>query len=136
MAEKRLREPIRIFRGLDVYNMAREQCGVIFRLSRTFPADEKFALTSQIRNASRAVCAMIAEAWGRRRYEAAFASKLNEAMGEAMETQAWLDQALDCAYISDKQFAELDAHWQHIGGKLNRMIDRSSDFCPPSTERS
>jgi four helix bundle protein len=126
---------IRSFRDLDVYNMARQQSGVIFKLSRSFPAEERFALTSQIRSAARAVCAMIAEAWGRRRYEAAFSSKLNEAIGEAMETQAWLDQALDCAYISQKQFSELDAVWQHIGGKLNRMIDRSSDFCPQITKR-
>ena len=126
---------IRSFRDLDVYNMARQQSGVIFRISRSFPAEERFALTSQIRSATRAVCAMVAEAWGRRRYEAAFANKLNEAMGEAMETQAWLDQALDCAYISEKQHAELDAAWQHIGGKLNRMIDRSSDFCPQTIKR-
>ncbi len=124
------------FRDLKVYNLAREQARVIFRISRAFPAEEKYALTSQIRNSSRAVSAILAEGWARRQYEAAFTNKLNEAMGEAMETQAWLDHALDCAYVSDKQFVELDAPWQHIGAMLNKMIERSCDFCATSTKRS
>lgn len=72
---------------------------------------------------------MIAESWARRRYEAAFVNKLNEALGEAMETQAWLDHALDCGYVTAQQFNELNSAWQHIGAMLNRMIDRSGDFC-------
>ena len=72
---------------------------------------------------------MIAEAWAKRRYEAAFVSKINDALGEAMETQSWLDYALDCEYITAPQFAQLDAEWQHIGGMLNRMIERAAEFC-------
>lgn len=72
---------------------------------------------------------MIAEAWARRRYEAAFINKLNEAQGEAMETQSWFDQAFDCRYLTIEQHAELDSLYQQIGGKLQRMIEKSSTFC-------
>ena len=89
---------IRGFRDLDVYELAREQARRIFALSKTFPPEEKFSLTDQIRRSSRAVNAMIAEAWARGRYPAAFINKIDEALGEAMETQAWLDHALDCGY--------------------------------------
>lgn len=120
---------IKSFRDLDVYKLARQQAQVIFKMSRGFPSEERYSLTDQIRRASRAVNAMVAESWARRRYEAAFINKINEAMGEAMETQSWLDHSLDCGYINNKQFAEMDAAWQHIGAMLNRMIERSSDFC-------
>ena len=122
---------IRSFRELDVYKKAREQAKIIFQLTREFPREEIYSLSNQIRRSSRAVGGMIAEAWGRRRYEAAFVNKLSEAMGEAMETQAWLDHALDCGYIVAAQHARLDRQWQHIGGMLNRMIDRAPDFCKP-----
>jgi four helix bundle protein len=72
---------------------------------------------------------MIAEAWARRRYEAAFVNKLSEALGEATETQSWLDDSLDCHYISEQQHHEFDAAWQSIGAMLNKMIDRAGDFC-------
>lgn len=117
------------FRDLDVYRTAREQARVIFRTTAGFPREEKYSLTDQIRRSSRAVNAMIAEAWARRRYEAAFANKLNEALGEAMETQAWLDHALDCEYISTEQHTDLDKHWQHVGGMLNRMTEMADSFC-------
>jgi four helix bundle protein len=75
---------------------------------------------------------MVAEAWAKRRYEAAFVSKINDALGEAMETQSWLDHALDCACVTSAQFEELDLSWQQIGGMLHRMTDRASDFCKVS----
>lgn len=75
---------------------------------------------------------MIAEAWARRRYAAAFVNKLNEALGECMETQAWLDHSVDSGYIDEERHKELDGRWQHIGAMLNRMIDRADKFCPPS----
>lgn len=120
---------VRGFRDLDVYRVAREQSRAVFQVSRTFPREETYSLTDQIRRASRAVGAMIAEAWARRRYQAAFVNKLNEALGEAMETQAWLDHALDCGYITEQQHGELDSRSQHIGAMLQRMIDRAPTFC-------
>jgi four helix bundle protein len=120
---------IRGFRDLDVYELAREQARRIFALSKTFPPEEKFSLTDQIRRSSRAVNAMIAEAWARGRYPAAFINKIDEALGEAMETQAWLDHALDCGYLERNQYRTLDETWQKIGAMLNRMIQRADDFC-------
>jgi len=79
---------------------------------------------------------MLAEAWARRRYKAAFINKIDEALGEANETQSWLDDALDGAYISKANFDELNDRYQAIGGMLSRMIDRADDFCKhgPSTD--
>ena len=98
-------------------------------LSKSFPKEEKFSLTDQMRRSSRAVNAMIAEAWARRRYPAAFINKIDEALGEAMETQAWLDHALDCGYLDPNQYRTLDDSWQKVGAMLNRMIQRADDFC-------
>jgi four helix bundle protein len=120
---------IRSFRDLNVYNSAREAARAIFEISKTFPRDERYSLTDQIRRSSRAVNAMIAEAWARRRYEAAFVSKVNDALGEATETQSWLDHAFDSSYITAAQFKELDAKWQQIGAMLNKMTERAHDFC-------
>ena len=122
---------IRSFRELNVYGVARIQAREIFRITCGFPPAERFSLTDQIRRSSRAVNAMLAEAWARRLYRAAFISKLTEALGEASETQVWLDHALDCGYISAKQWSELDAQWQSVGGMLNKMIDRADTFCKP-----
>ena len=120
---------IKSFRDLEVYGMAREQAKKIFVVSKSFPNEERFSLTDQIRRSSRAVNAMIAEAWARRRYPAAFINKIDEAMGEAMETQAWLDHALDCEYLDRNQHRALDEVWQKVGAMLNRMIQRADDFC-------
>ena len=120
---------IRSFRELDVYALVREQAKRIFVISKGFPKEEKFSLTDQIRRSSRAVNAMIAEAWARRRYRAAFINKIDEALGEAMETQVWLDHALDCGYLDRNQHDIVDASWQKIGAMLNRMIQRADDFC-------
>lgn len=124
---------IRSFRDLDVYQNARRLSRDVFQLTRSFPNEERYSLTDQIRRSSRAVGAMIAEAWARRRYQAAFVNKLNEALGEAMETQAWLDHALDCGYITQQQFDDLDQRTQQIGGMLNRMIDKADTFCRSAT---
>jgi four helix bundle protein len=82
------------------------------------------------------VKAMLAEAWARRRYKAAFINKIDEALGEANETQSWLDDAVDAEYLSKTQFVELNDRYQAIGGMLSRMIDRADDFCkhPPGTD--
>src|SRR3954466_2248834 len=117
------------FRELKVYKGAREAAKAIFETSKAFPRDERYSLTDQIRRSSRAVSAMIAEGWAKRRYEAAFVSKVNDALGEATETQAWLDHAVDSGYLTAAQFKELDAKWQQIGAMLNKMTERAHDFC-------
>jgi len=79
---------------------------------------------------------MIAEAWARRRYKAAFVNKIDESLGEGYETQSWLDDALDAGYLSKEQFTDLNTRYDAIGGMLSRMIDRADDFCKyaPSTD--
>lgn len=78
---------------------------------------------------------MIAEAWARRSYPAAFANKVSEALDEAMETHAWLDHAIDCKYIPEKEFKELDSSWQHIGEMLRRMMEKTPEFCRNSNRK-
>jgi four helix bundle protein len=120
---------IRSFRDLDVYKLGLEEARKIFSVTKSFSAEERYSLTDQIRRSSRAVNAMVAEGWARRRYPASFVNKINEALGEAMETQAWLDHALACSYISAERHRELDEAWQHMGAMLNRMIEKQADFC-------
>ena len=120
---------IKSFRDLDVYKLALQQSKIVFKVTQGFPKEEKYSLIDQIRRSSRAVNAMLAESWARRRYPAAFISKLTESLGEAMETQAWLSHALECDYITAVQHRAYDREWQHIGAMLNRMIQRADDFC-------
>ncbi|HXU36789.1 MAG TPA: four helix bundle protein [Blastocatellia bacterium] len=121
---------IQSFRDLDVYQLGLREAKRVFVITRDFPTEERYSLTDQIRRSSRAVNALLAEAWARRRYMAAFVNKVNESLGEAMETQAWLDHSLACDYIDAKQHAELDKVWQRIGAMLNRMIQKADTFCP------
>jgi four helix bundle protein len=126
----------RSFRDLNVYQEARGTAQKILELSREFPAEERYSLTDQIRRSSRAVKAMIAEAWGRRRYKGVFVNKLDEALGEATETESWLDDARDAQYLSIEEFDALDSKYISIGQMLSRMIDRADDFCKhaPATD--
>jgi len=106
---------------LEVFQFARELSQQFFRVSKTFPAEEKFSLTDQGRRASRAVSAMIAEAWRRRKYEAAFVNKLNEAEGEAAEAQVWVMHAVDCEYLTKAEGRDLHRLCDRILGKLVNM---------------
>jgi four helix bundle protein len=126
---------IQSFRDLHVYEVAREQAKRIFVVTQRFPREERYSLIDQIRRSSRAVNAILAEGWARRRYQPSFVNKVNESLGEAMETQAWLDHALDCDYLTRSEHRELDDAWQNIGGMLNNMIKRADDFCRPASRR-
>jgi four helix bundle protein len=128
--------PARSFRELKVHEKARHAAKDVFVLSKDFPREERYALTDQIRRSSRAIKAMLAEAWARRRYKAAFINKIDEALGKTNETQSWLDDALDAKYLSEASFKDLDQRYQAIGGMLSRMIDRADDFCKhaPTTD--
>jgi len=117
------------FRELRVYMASLEAATDIFLMTKKFPSEEKYSLTDQVRRSSRAVGSIIAEAWPRRRYKAAFVSKLNDALGEASETQCWLDHSLRCTYISIEVHSEHDRHWQRIGGMLTRAIQLADSFC-------
>ena len=117
------RQLIGSYRDLDVYKMAMDGAIRLFELTKLFPSEEKFSLVDQIRRCSRSVCANIAEAWHKRRYEAAFVSKLSDAETEAAETQVWAEMAFRCGYWDETIFHELDGHYDRIIGKLVQMID-------------
>src|SRR5919108_1374395 len=89
---------IQSHRDLDVYRKAFDTAMNIFELSKSFPKEETYSLTDQIRRASRSVCANLAEAWRKRRYEAAFISKLSDVEAEVAETQVWIEFAVKCGY--------------------------------------
>src|SRR5260370_27812426 len=97
----------RQFRDLRVYQLARAAPREVLEAPKSFPAEERYSLTDQIRRSSRATKAMISEAWARRRYKAVFINKLDEALGEASETQSWLDDADDCGYINSPPFNKM-----------------------------
>ncbi len=121
--------PAKSFRDLNVYADARVAAARIFEITKRIPRDESFSLTDQIRRSSRAVPAMIAEAWARRRYKAAFINKTDEALGEAYETKSWLDASRDSGYLQAAEFEDLDRSYTGICRMLSRMIDRADDFC-------
>lgn len=106
---------------LDVYKLAKEGRQRIYDVSRKFPQEEMYSLTNQIRKASRSVCSHIAEAWGRRPYRADFVNKLNMAESEALETQSWLENAVECRYISQDVATELFQLYDRIVGALVSM---------------
>ncbi len=127
---------VKHFRELRTYDNARQAAKMIFEASQRFPKEEKYSLTDQIRRASRAVKALIAEAWGRRRYRASFAHKLVEALGEANEVQSWLDDVLDCGYADLEWYEAMMERYRVIAGMISRMIDHADEFCPndPDTD--
>ena len=112
---------IRSHRDLDVYKMAFEAAMKIFEISKSFPREETYSLTDQIRRSSRSVCSNLAEAFRKRKYPKSFIAKLSDSESEAAETQTWLDFALNCSYISESMHKELDDTYEKIIGKLVNM---------------
>jgi four helix bundle protein len=100
----------------------------ILSLSISFPSEEKFGLTSQIRNSSRSVCSSIAEAYRKRQYPAHFTSKLSDADMENSETQVWLDFSLSCGYIKKDVYKSLFERSEEVGKLLNYMIENPDKF--------
>src|SRR2546423_11844683 len=94
-------------KSLTAYKLAYKLAMKIFQISKTFPPEEKYVLTSQVRRSSRSVCLNLREAWAKRRYELHFTSKLTNCDGENNETDTSLDFARDCGYISSEQHGEL-----------------------------
>jgi four helix bundle protein len=113
---------------LAVYKLAYEVAMEIFELSKRFPGEEKYALTSQIRRSSRSVCLNLRETWAKRRYEPHFISKLTDCDGENNETDSSLDFAKDCGYISSEKHQELIAKCNEVGRMIGGMIKKSASF--------
>ena len=117
------------FKDLRVYKLAFEVQQEIFETSKRFPAEERYALTDQMRRASRSIGANLAEAWQKRRYIAHFLSKLTDSDGEQAETQHWLDTATACNYVSKKEQELLLGKCSRIGQMLGTMIAAPEKFC-------
>ncbi|SHJ96861.1 four helix bundle protein [Tangfeifania diversioriginum] len=113
---------------LNVYMKSYEQAMKIFELSKSFPKEETYSLTSQIRRSSRSVCLNLREAWAKRRYEAHFISKLTDCDGENSETESSLDFAKDCQYIDKETHKELVSLNNEVGRMLGSMINNPHHF--------
>ena len=116
------------YKELRVYKAAMDAAMRIFEISKRFPAEERYSLTDQIRRASRSVCSNIGEAWRKRRYRAAFVSKLSDSEAEAEETRVWLEISFRCRYISEAEADDLDSIYDRILGQLVTMIDRPEQW--------
>lgn len=128
-ADPKKKGTIKSVRDLDVYKLAFGAAMEIYGLTKSFPQEEKYSLTDQIRRASRAVCSNLAEGWRKRRYKAVFLNKLSDAAQEAAETQTWLEFALACAHISAETFRALDDQYEHIFAMLANMEKKADMFC-------
>jgi len=116
-------------KDLTVYKSAYKLAMDIFELTKRFPPEEKFALSSQIRRSSRSVCLNLREAWAKRRYKAHFLSKLSDCDGENSETDSSMDFAQDCGYISAEQHEQLVAQCAEVGRMLGGMIRKPVISC-------
>ena len=115
-------------RGLKVYQLAYKLAMEIFNESKSFPKEERYSLTDQIRRSSRSVATNIAEGYRKRRYQNMFISKMADADSEATETQVWLDFAYDCNYLSQERHDELMSGYEEVGKMLGSMIIKPEKF--------
>jgi four helix bundle protein len=124
--------PISRHQDLQVYQHAFDAAFAIFELTKRFPREEQYSPTDQVRRSSRSVCANIVEAWRKRRYPAAFISKLADADAEAGETTFWLDMSLRCGYLDAAMHDQLSDRYAHICAQLIRMINAPEKWCIPN----
>lgn len=120
--------PAKKHTDLDVYKRSFDLAMSVFRHSKSFPKEETYSLTDQIRRSSRSVSANITEAWRKRRYEAAFVSKLSDAETEAAETQTWLQYAVSCGYLDRSAAADLYREYDELIAMLVDMIRHSDQW--------
>ncbi|RLC45856.1 MAG: diversity-generating retroelement protein bAvd family protein [Candidatus Cloacimonadota bacterium] len=117
------------FRDLIVFQKSYNLALKIFKITKSFPKEERYSLIDQIRRSSRSVPSNIAEAWSKRRYPKSFVSKLIDCLGEASETEVWLDMSFDLDYISKIQHSDLMNDCHEIEKMLNSMINHPEKFC-------
>ncbi|MEJ5250042.1 four helix bundle protein [Caldilinea sp.] len=117
-------------RDLIVWRKAMDVAMQVFEVTKTFPVEERYSLTDQMRRASRSVAAQIAEGWRRRRYRAAFVNKFSEAEGEAAEMQTHIEIALRCGYLKSETAAELDCAYEEIIAMLVSISKNVDKWTP------
>ncbi len=116
-------------RELEVYRLAFDTAMEIFEISNSFPKEEAYSLTDQVRKSTRSVCTNLSEGWRKRKYQAVFINKLSDAAQEAAETQTWLEFALACNYIDKETFERLDGKYEHIFAMIFTMEQKVESFC-------
>ena len=116
------------FRELLAYKKSFELSMEVFELSKSFPKEEKYSLTDQIRRSSRSVCVNIAEAYRKRRYVNHFISKLTDSDAENSETNVWLEFAFRCKYLSLDEYNRLIQNTTEVGKIINFMINNPDKF--------
>jgi four helix bundle protein len=117
------------FRDLIVYQKAYKLAMEIFEISKSFPKEEKYSLTDQMRRSSRSVTSNIAEAWARKRYLKSFVNKLTDSLGEEYETEVWLDYSRDTKYITALKHSELMSEYDEVRKMLISMINHPEKWC-------
>lgn len=122
------RQLVRRHTDLEVYQRSFAVAMRLFKESKAFPKEEMYSLTDQIRRSSRSVSANLAEAWRKRRYEAAFVSKLGDSEAEAAETQTWIQFSVECGYLKRETARELYLEYDAILGMLVDMITHAADW--------
>ena len=123
------------YKDLKVYQLAYKLAMEIFEITKSFPKEERYSLTDQIRRSSRSVAANIAEAWKKRVYPKMFVSKIIDAAGEAGETEVWLDIAKDAEYLSIGKHKELSEGYDEVNRMLYGMFEKPEKFCTFSTKK-
>ncbi|MBN1688138.1 MAG: four helix bundle protein [Candidatus Omnitrophica bacterium] len=123
------------YKELNVYDRAMNMAMEIFRITKRFPSEEKYSLTDQMKRSSRSVCSNLAEAWRKRRYKAAFISKLSDAETEACETQVWSEIARRCNYITKEEAEHLEEETDRIMGQIVMMIESADKWVIKSPSR-
>jgi len=117
------------YRDLKVFQLSYRLAMEIFETTKSFPKEEKYSLTDQIRRSSRSIPTNIAEAWKKRLYEKMFISKIIDATGEAGETEVWLEMSKDAGYITKEKYDDLVFGYDEINRKLNGMIEKPEKSC-------
>lgn len=116
------------FKTLLAYQKAFELSMEVFELSKSFPKEETYSLTDQIRRSSRSICTNIAEAYRKKAYQKHFISKLTDADSENSETQVWIDFSNACSYINMELQQNLTTKSIEVGKLINFMIANPEKF--------
>lgn len=124
------------YRDLKVFQLSYKLAMDIFEITKTFPKEERFSLTDQIRRSSRSIAANIAEAWKKRIYPKMFVSKLIDATGEAGETEVWLGISKDAGYLPEEKYEELISGYDEVNRMLYGMVEKHKKFCITATQRA
>jgi four helix bundle protein len=127
---------VRTHRDLEAYRKGFDAAMQIFEFSKSFPREETYSLTDQFRRSSRSVCANLAEAWRKRRYEKAFISKLSDAESEAAETQVWLEFAVKCGYLPREAAQPLYRTYDEILRLIVSMINHPEHWVIGNDDKS